>query len=127
MQQYHRSYDKKVGAGTGGRRRSFMDKRIAQMGGVFTATKVADKDVKEKTRKRGGHLRIKLKKASMVSVVAKDKMKKVKIMRVLESPNPEYVRMNIITRGAVVETEMGKVRITNRVGQDGVVNGVLIQ
>jgi len=127
MQQYHRSYDKKIGAGTGGRRRSFMDKRIAQMGGVFTATKVADKDVKETTRKRGGHLRIKLKKAAMVSVVAKDKMKKVKIVRVLESPNPEYVRMNIITRGAVLETELGKVRVTNRVGQDGVVNGVLIQ
>jgi small subunit ribosomal protein S8e len=45
---------------------------------------------------------------------------------VLESHNPEYVRMNIVTRGAVVETELGKARVTNRVGQDGIVNGVLI-
>lgn len=127
MQQYHRPYDKKVGAGTGGRKRKFMDKRIASLGDVFSATKVAAKDVKVKKRKRGGHVGIRLKKASMVNVVAKDKMKTVKIMRVLESPNPEYVRMNVITRGAVVETEMGKVRVTNRVGQDGIVNGVLIQ
>jgi len=127
MQQYHRSYDKKVSSGSGGRRRSFMDKRIAHLGGVFAATKVADKDFKVSVRGRGGSYGVRLKKASMINVVAKDKMQKAKILRVLESPNTEYVRMNIITRGAVVETELGKVRVTNRVGQDGVVNGVLVQ
>lgn len=104
-----------------------MDKRIAHLGGVFAATKVADKDFKVSVRGRGGSYGVRLKKASMINVVAKDKMQKAKILRVLESPNTEYVRMNIITRGAVVETELGKVRVTNRVGQDGVVNGVLVQ
>lgn len=126
MDQYHRPHDKKVGAGTAGRRRKFKDKKLAHSGGVFAATKVADKDLKVQVRGRGGSLGVKLKKAAMVNVVNKEKMKKVKIIRVVESHNPEFVRMNIITKGAVVETELGKVRVTNRVGQDGIVNGVLV-
>jgi len=35
--------------------------------------------------------------------------------------------MGILTKGAIVETELGKVKITSRPGQDGVLNGVLIQ
>ncbi len=127
MEQYHRSHEKKVGSGTGGRRRKFKDKKIAHVGGVFAATKVADKDSKVKVRGRGGSYGIKLKKSSRVNVVLKDgKMQVVGIKRVVESHNPEFVRMNIITKGAVLETELGKVRVTNRVGQDGVVNGVAV-
>jgi small subunit ribosomal protein S8e len=127
MDQYHRPYGKKVSTGTGGRRHKFRDKKLAQIGGTFPATKVAAKDLKVSVRGRGGSLSVKLKKASAINVVLKDgKMKKVAIKRVLESHNPEFVRMNIITRGAVVETELGKARVTNRVGQDGIVNGVLL-
>ncbi len=126
MYQYHQPYGKKVTAGTGGRTRKFKAKKVAHLGGVFASTKVAAKDVKESVRGRGGALGIKLKKASMVNVVSKTGMKQVKMIRVLDSPNPEYVRMNVVTRGAVVETELGKVRVTNRVGQDGIVNGVLV-
>ena len=127
MEQYHRPHEKKVSGGSGGRRKKFRDKKLSHVGGGFAATKVADKDLKLTIRGRGGALGIKLKKASMVNVVAKDgKMKKVAIKRVIESHNPEFVRMNIITKGAVVETDMGKVKVTNRVGQDGLVNGVLV-
>jgi small subunit ribosomal protein S8e len=127
MDQYHKPYDKKVSSGTGGRRRKFNDKKLSHIGGTFPATKVAAKDLKVSVRGRGGIMNVKLKKASAINVVMKDgKMKKVAIKRVLESNNPEYVRMNIITRGAVVETELGKARVTNRVGQDGIVNGVLV-
>jgi small subunit ribosomal protein S8e len=127
MEQYHKPHDKKVGSGTGGRRRKFRDKKLAHAGGVFASTRVADKDLKTGVRGRGGSSRVRLKRAAMVNVVMKDgKMKKVAIKRVIESHNTEYVRMNIITKGAVVETEAGKVRVTNRVGQDGVVNGVLV-
>lgn len=127
MDQYHKPHTKKVGSGTGGRRRKSRDKKLAHMGGSFASTKVADKDLKVQVRGRGGKEYVKLKKASTVNVVTKEgKMKKVKIIRVIESHNPEYVRMSIMTKGAVLETELGKVRITNRVGQDGVVNGVLL-
>lgn len=127
MEQYHRPHEKKVGSGTGGRRRKFRDKKLSHCGGVFASTRAADKDVKSPVRGRGGSLRVRLKKAATVNVVLKDgKMKKAAIKRVVESHNSEYVRMNIITKGAVVETEIGKVKVTNRVGQDGVVNGILL-
>lgn len=127
MDQYHRPSTKKVSSGTGGRRRAFNDKKSAHLGGVFAATKVAKGVVKESIRKRGGSRRMKIKKAGMINVMAHGKMHNVSIVKVLESHNPEYVRMNIITKGAVVETSLGKVKITNRVGQDGFVNGILVK
>jgi small subunit ribosomal protein S8e len=52
---------------------------------------------------------------------------KTRIVTVVENPaNPHYVRRNILTKGTVVETDMGNVRITSRPGQHGVVNGVLV-
>ena len=37
-----------------------------------------------------------------------------------------YVRRNILTKGAIVETNLGRVRITSRPGMDGVICGVVI-
>jgi small subunit ribosomal protein S8e len=126
MDQYHRSHSKKVNAGTGGRRRKLKDKKLAHVGGAFVGTKVSEKDERAKERVRGGRTSLKLKKAVSVNVVTKEGAKKAKIVKVIESHNPEFVRMNVITKGAVLETDMGKVRVTNRVGQDGVINGVLV-
>ncbi len=125
MKQYHQPHRKRVSSGTGGRREKYRDKKLSQVGGEFTATKASDKDKRTEKRKRGGKTAVKLKKASTVNVVTKEGTKKAKVIRVIESHNPEYVRMHIITKGAVLETDLGKVRVTNRVGQDGVVNGVL--
>ncbi|MDP6869872.1 MAG: 30S ribosomal protein S8e [Candidatus Poseidoniaceae archaeon] len=38
--------------------------------------------------------------------------------------NPNYIRRNILTKGAIVETSEGRVRITSRPGHDGVLNGI---
>ncbi len=55
------------------------------------------------------------------------KVQKVRIVTVIENPcNPHYVQRNIITRSAVVGTDLGDVLITSRPGQDGALNGVLI-
>ncbi len=127
MDQYHRSHKKKVNRGSGAKKCKRRDKQRAHVGGSFSSTKVAESDSKAVIRGRGGKRRIRIKKAATVNVVGKDgKSKRVKIMKLVDSYNPEYVRMNIITKGAVLETELGKVRVTNRVGQDGIVNGVLV-
>ena len=42
------------------------------------------------------------------------------------SADPNYVRRNILTKGAIVETSIGRVRITSRPGMDGVISGVLV-
>ena len=53
--------------------------------------------------------------------------KVVDILGVIEnSANPNYVRRNIITKGAIVETPEGNAKVTSRPGQDGVINGILI-
>ena len=127
MYQYHESRTKKVSSGTGGSRVKFRDKKLLHGGGRFTATKVGDKTVKDITRTKGGSTKIKLKKASSVNVLTKSGMKKAKILGVVESHRADFARENIITKGAVLKTDIGKVKVTNRVGQSGVVNGVLLE
>jgi small subunit ribosomal protein S8e len=56
------------------------------------------------------------------------KTKKVKILDVEENPaNIDFSRRKIITRGAVINTEAGKAKVTSRPGQSGIVNAILIK
>ena len=53
---------------------------------------------------------------------------KSKILSVLENPaNPNYVRRNIITKGAIIDTDIGTARVTSRPGQHGMINAILIK
>ena len=79
---------------------------------------------------KGGNEKIKIKSLSFVNVLdMKNKTaKKVKILDVITNPaNPDLARRKVITRGAIVNTEMGKARITSRPSQHGVANAVLIE
>ena len=52
----------------------------------------------------------------------------LEIKNVVETPSNKFLaRQNIITKGTIVETELGKVRITNRPSQEGCINGILIE
>jgi len=44
----------------------------------------------------------------------------------LNGANRNYVRRNIITKGAIIQTTLGKAKVTNRPGQDGSINAVLV-
>jgi len=56
------------------------------------------------------------------------KAKVTKILSVKEnSANPHFVRMGIVTKGAIIETDLGLAKVVSRPGQDGVVNAVLIK
>ena len=82
------------------------------------------------TRKvRGKNLKTALTSANFVNLVLSDsKVKKTKIIRVLENPtNNDYKRRGVITKGAIIETEDGKCKVISRPGQDGVVNGILVK
>ena len=55
------------------------------------------------------------------------KYEQVKIKTVAANPaNRHFIRRNIMTKGAVIDTDKGKARITSRPGQDGAINAVLI-
>ena len=79
-------------------------------------------------RGRGGAAKVKLKKAAVANVLTKAGFKKAAIKHVVESPdNRHYARMNVITKGCIIETDIGKARVTSRPGQVGAVNAVLIE
>ncbi len=85
----------------------------------------------EKKRKiiktRGGNKKVFLFSGKIVNVNQGSKTKKTEIKNVLETPsNKFFARQNILTKGTIVETELGKVRITNRPSQEGVINGEII-
>ena len=85
---------------------------------------------KRRTKRiRGGNKKVFLLKAKFVNVRGKDnKVKKIEIKNVLETPSNRFLaRQNIITKGTLVDTEIGKVRITNRPSQEGVINGILAE
>ena len=82
------------------------------------------------TRKvRGKNLKTALTSANFVNLVLSDsKVKKTKIIRVLENPtNNDYKRRGVITKGAIIETEDGKCKVISRPGQDGVINAILVK
>jgi len=126
VRQYHGRKLRKVG--TGGVTRKRRDKKKAQMGGYFVSTKIG-KAARAEKGLRGGGVKSALKTAEYANVVMPDgKVKKAKIITVVESPsNREFTRMNIITKGAVINTDAGKARVTSRPGQHGVINAVLLK
>ncbi len=84
---------------------------------------------KRKTiRTRGGNKKTFLLKGNMINIKQKNKTKKVEIKNVVETPSNRFLaRQNILTKGTIVETEIGKAKITNRPTQEGVINGVLLE
>lgn len=63
-----------------------------------------------------------------VNDIDNKKTSKVKIIRVKENPaNKDFERRGVVSKGAVIETEMGMARVVSRPGQHGVVNAVLIK
>lgn len=85
--------------------------------------------VRKVYRKRSGLQTVRILTDNVVNVndPKKGVTKKANMITVVESPaDVNYVRRNIVTKGAVVDTDAGKVRLTSRPGKDGVLNGVLI-
>ncbi len=114
---------------SGGKYKKFRDKRKRELGREPALTRIGRRKIK-KQRVMGGNYKIKLISDSYVNVyIPKEgKTVRVKIIDVLENPaNRHFTRMDVITKGAILETEVGKVKVTNRPGQEGVINGILIE
>ncbi len=84
---------------------------------------------KKKIKKsRGKNKKVFLIMVKYINVKMKDKSKKVEIKNVIETPSNRFLaRQNVITKGTIVNTALGKVKITNRPSQEGNVNGILIE
>lgn len=113
---------------TGGRRRPAAMKRRAEIGLAPADTHIGE-DRRKIIRTFGGNDKVRALRAAFANVTnpANGETKKVKIEKVeANSANPNYVRRNLLTKGAVIKTEIGQARIMSRPGQDGVINAVLL-
>ena len=113
---------------SGGRYKSFRDKRLHERASPATLTKLGERKVRT-IRLRGGSVKNRMLMANTANVydTKSKKYVKAKIVTITENPaNRNYVRRNIITKGTIIETDAGKARVTNRPGQEGAVNAVLI-
>ena len=114
---------------TGGRRRPFRTRRAYEGDDYAFETEVGE-TVRDPKRTRGGSLRFGLRSTNEANVFdpTSNKTTKSKIIRVTANPsNREYERRGVITKGATIETELGKARVTSRPSDDGVVNAVLMK
>ncbi len=112
---------------SGGRYKKVGKKKLYERPGQKKIIKLGEE--KRKTVKiRGGNKKTFLLKGKIINVKSGDKIKKVEMKNVIETPSNRFLaRQNILTKGTIVETDIGKVRITNRPSQEGMVNGILIE
>lgn len=113
---------------TGKMLRRMRKKRKMDRGNEFIQTKIGERRVKI-NRARGGNIKLNVLAMNEINVAdpKTKRVRKAKIITVEKNPaNPHFVRMNVITRGAIVKTDIGSVRVTSKPGRDGVINGVLL-
>jgi small subunit ribosomal protein S8e len=80
-------------------------------------------------RTRGNNKKLRALTADIAYVIdpKTNKTVKTEIITVVEnSANIHYVRRNIMNKGAIINTKIGKAKITSRPGQSGVINAVLL-
>lgn len=79
-------------------------------------------------RVRGRHTKTILLSVNTANILSKGKVQKAEIKNVLETPQNTFLaRQNRLLKGAIIETSLGKARITNRPSQEGQINAVLIE
>lgn len=110
---------------TGGRLRPIKKRKKHQLGRQPTETQVGEKKFKT-VNARGNSRKVRAIATDVASVSIDGEVRSTEITDVIENrANPNYVRRNIITKGALIETGEGLARVTSRPGQDGQVNAVL--
>jgi len=114
---------------TGKLYRRFRKKRKYEMGREYIETLIGERKIK-KIRIRGGNYKIRLfrDKFANVYIPSEKRVVRAEIKSVIENKaHIHFARKNVITKGAIIETSVGKARVTNRPGQEGIINAVLIE
>lgn len=114
---------------TGGKYHSQRKKLLSERAGQPRHVRLG-KEKKKTIKTRGGKLKtvlLSIDKANLIDSKT-HKAKVVAIKNVLEVPSNRFLaRQNMIVKGAIIQTDAGKARVTNRPGQEGSVNAVLIE
>jgi len=114
---------------SGGRLRPIRKKRKFEIGREDAFTIIGPL-ARKTVRVRGGNVKSQLFGVAKANVrdPKTGKVSSVDVQSVVENPSdPNYVQRNIITKGAIIKTSLGKARVTSRPGQHGVMNAVLLE
>lgn len=113
---------------TGRRIRYARGKRKFEIGREAHLTTIGKNSLKI-VRTKGNNRKTRVKTSDIAYVLdpKTQKTTKTEITTVKENPaNIHYVRRNIINKGAIIETKLGKAKVTSRPGQSGTINAVLL-
>jgi len=111
---------------TGGRLKKNAKKKKRERGRDFVPTKIEKRKIR-KIRATGGNVKISLLSENFANITVGKETKRAKILSVIENyANPHLTRQNVITKGCIIETELGKAVVTSRPGQHGIINAVLL-
>ncbi|MEM0465472.1 MAG: 30S ribosomal protein S8e [Candidatus Pacearchaeota archaeon] len=114
---------------SGGKYKFFSKKKKYEKPGIPRIVKLR-KEKKKTLRCLGGNKKTVLLSTEFANVYDPEskKTKKVKIKNVLETPSNRFLaRQNILVKSAIIETELGKAKITNRPSQEAHVQAVLLK
>jgi len=114
---------------TGAKLKKEKKKRKAQLKGKPRVVKLG-KENKKVLRTLGGNPKEVLFGADKANVFdpKTKKTKLVVIKNVIEDPSKRFLaRSNVIVKSAIIDTEIGKARVTNRPSQEGNIQAVLIE
>ena len=115
---------------SGGRLKHARGKRRTEISSENQFAYLGEEDQRKNYRKTAGSQTVRLLSVHEINVNDPKEGKTVRstINTVLENDaDPNYVRRNIVTKGAIVDTDIGRVRVTSRPGMHGVVSGVLLE
>jgi len=115
---------------TGGKYVKRRKKKMFERARQPRVIKLSSVDKRKKIKGLGGNEKVVLLTGKTINVtdLKSRKTKKVEIKNVVETPSNRFLaRQNILIKGAIVQTELGKVRITNRPTQEGIINGVMVE
>ena len=112
---------------TGGRRHPLRSRRKYEID-RFPNEAIIGEQITITRKVRGKNIKTAIKTIDSVNLAIDSKIKRVKIIKVLENAtNNDYQRRGIISKGAILETEEGKCRVVSRPGQHGTVNAILVK
>ena len=103
------------------------DKQANQRGREPAETTVDEERI-QTVDTRGNGQKVRALSTDTAQVAVDGDTETAEIEDVVENPaNVNYVRRNIVTKGAVIDTSVGRARVTSRPGQSGQVNAVLTE
>ncbi len=114
---------------SGGRRAIAHKKRKFEIGREPVLTTIGETKRKHvRSRAASSLVRVLKSREAVVSDPKTGKTVVATIKTVSGNPaNVNYIRRNIITKGAVIETSAGRARVTSRPGRDGAINAVKVE